>query len=74
MNLHNTTLRQKKQEESSKERARLEKEAKEKADKDKKKKVDTPAEKYGKNMCKYAWRGNLKRVQRYGSHQISFCV
>jgi hypothetical protein len=64
MNLHNSTLKQKRIEQERKARDRAEKDRKEKEEKDKKKKPDSPADKYGKNMCKYAWRGNLKRVQR----------
>lgn len=64
MNLHNTSLREKRLEQNRKARDRAEKDRKEKEEKDKKKKPDSPADKYGKNMCKYAWRGNLKRVQR----------
>lgn len=64
MNLHNTTLRQKRLEQERKARDRAEKDRKEKETADAKRKPDSSADKYGKNLCKYAWRGNLKRVQR----------
>lgn len=41
-----------------------EKKRKEEEEKKKKKVPDTPAVKYGKNLCKYAWRGNKKRCER----------
>lgn len=41
-----------------------EKQRKEAEEARKKKKPVTPGDKYGKNLCKYAWRGNVKRCLR----------
>ncbi len=60
----NPTKAEKDRERRRREEKEKEKQRKEEEEKKKKTKPDTPAVKYGKNLCKYAWRGNVKRCMR----------
>ena len=60
----NLTLAEKNRERQRRAKREDEKQAKEEAEKERKKPAETSASKYGKALCKYAWRGNVKRCQR----------